>query len=468
MDVFIADDSRVVRERLAAMLADLEGVRVVGEAGDVKGAITGILALRPHTVVLDFEMPGGTGLDVLGSISTLKPRPRVIMLTNSPHAAYREQCRRSGADYFFDKTLEFEKLPLVLRSLNPGVLHERPAIGDTTDDEQTRPGRRRNAGVSAGPPLPVPFVVDAALLGRRLCGASFAHVHGAERIRSLPGCAPLPLEARDLRLYAQLCVQTLRDGSLVVIEDISTDLRYSGKQLICPDGTMRFFAGVPIFDAGGRPGAILAILDPQPLSLLREQEDALRALGRQSSTCLQSTGNSSCIIASAASPTRDPLTGLQNRVGMNESVLHGVAHAVRNAEKLGFLHLDLDEFYRVTDLHGRPTGDAFLIEIGKRLLASVRGSDTVARLGEDQFGVLARGLHVVEDAMQVAQKLLRALSLPFDANGRRWSVSCSMGLSVFPEDAADAETLLRHAGSALSHVKDGGKGGFESSLPALT
>ncbi|MGQ0656907.1 MAG: diguanylate cyclase domain-containing protein [Chromatiales bacterium] len=467
MDVFIADDSRVVRERLVSMLADLDGVRVVGEAGNIKGAVQGIVALRPDTVILDIEMPGGSGLDVLKSIANLSPRPRVIMLTNSPHSAYREECRRAGADFFFDKTLEFERVSQILKMLRSTVASDRApqmASGETTEEE-TRPGRR-GAGFHAAPHSTPSVIADATLLARQLCGAAVAYVHTADYEPGIPASASQLASAGESRLYVALCVQTLRDGDILLINDIASDFRFSGKQLVCAGGPMRFFAGVPLISAGGRRFGTLAILDPEPRSLSPAQEDALRVLGRQTTACLESasghSGNSSAErSASGRLRTRDQLTGLRNREALTEILLHGIAHATRYAEKLGFLYLNLDNFHRVNQSCGRPVGDAFLVETGKRLTASVRGSDTVARLGGDEFGVLVGGLHGIEDAVRVAQKLLRIVNLPLSAGGRRWAPSCSIGISLFPQDGADGEALLRHADAAMYRAKSVGKGGFE-------
>jgi len=113
--VFIVDDSTVVRERLAQMISGLPGVDLVGQADIAFEAIDGLRRLRPTCAVLDISMPGGSGIHVLETIKREQPALSVIMLTNFAQDQYRQKCLQLGADYFFDKTTEFEKVLEVLR-----------------------------------------------------------------------------------------------------------------------------------------------------------------------------------------------------------------------------------------------------------------------------------------------------------------------------------------------------------------
>ena len=115
--VFIADDSRVVMERLIALLATVEKVQIVGAARTVSAAIRGIQHLSPDLVILDFQMPDGTGIDVLKAIRQDKVPSLVLMLTNFAYSQYRTQCMRYGADYFFDKSQDFEQVIETCRQL---------------------------------------------------------------------------------------------------------------------------------------------------------------------------------------------------------------------------------------------------------------------------------------------------------------------------------------------------------------
>ena len=111
VSVFIADDSLIVREHLVTMLDELIGIQIVGQAETVAEAINGILELRPDVVILDIRMPGGGGLDVLQAIKQNESAPVVIILTNYPYPGYRQKCLQAGADFFLDKSTEFDQIP---------------------------------------------------------------------------------------------------------------------------------------------------------------------------------------------------------------------------------------------------------------------------------------------------------------------------------------------------------------------
>ena len=127
MRVFIADDSRVVVERLADLLKEVPGVQLVGRANDVPEAIHSIVKTNPDAVILDLQMPGGSGLDVLRSIRRSHPSVWVVICTNYPYPQYREECIAAGANYFLDKSAEFEKIPEILRDLTKKAPNVTPA-----------------------------------------------------------------------------------------------------------------------------------------------------------------------------------------------------------------------------------------------------------------------------------------------------------------------------------------------------
>jgi len=117
MRVFIADDSIPVVERLADLLEDVPGAQLVGRAGDVPEAVRCIQNVKPDALILDLQMPGGSGLDVLRAIRTEHPRLFVLICTNYPYPQFREKCLNAGANVFLDKSTEFEKIPDILRGL---------------------------------------------------------------------------------------------------------------------------------------------------------------------------------------------------------------------------------------------------------------------------------------------------------------------------------------------------------------
>ncbi len=129
MKVFIADDSRAVVERLAGLLEEVHGVRLVGQAGDVPAAVVGIQKMKPDALILDLHMPGGSGLDVLRAIRAAHPDLFVLICTNYPYPEYREECLTAGANLFLDKSAEFEKIPSILRDLIHKEAKISPCVG---------------------------------------------------------------------------------------------------------------------------------------------------------------------------------------------------------------------------------------------------------------------------------------------------------------------------------------------------
>lgn len=120
LKIVIADDSVVVRERLAMILNELAGVEIVGQAEDVTDAISMIQNLQPDAVILDIRMPDGSGMDVLRNIKQEGVRPMVIILTNYPYPGYRQRCLQAGADFFLDKSTEFDQIPVLIERFKPG------------------------------------------------------------------------------------------------------------------------------------------------------------------------------------------------------------------------------------------------------------------------------------------------------------------------------------------------------------
>jgi DNA-binding NarL/FixJ family response regulator len=117
MRLFIADDSEILRSRLCDLLAEIEAVKVVGQAGSAEATIDAVEALKPDIVILDIRLPGSDGILALETIKKGKNPPKVIMFTNYPYLQYRKRCLDSGADFFFYKANEFEELRELLRNL---------------------------------------------------------------------------------------------------------------------------------------------------------------------------------------------------------------------------------------------------------------------------------------------------------------------------------------------------------------
>ncbi len=149
----------------------------------------------------------------------------------------------------------------------------------------------------------------------------------------------------------------------------------------------------------------------------------------------------------------DQLTGLANRMLLQERLQEAIEFAQRHGDQLAVLYLDLDKFKQVNDTLGHAAGDALLQEVARRLKACVRNSDTVARIGGDEFVVLLERVQADTDAARVTQLIHSALQVPMQLEGWPWSIGASIGIARYPQDATDLAQLFRHADQAMYRAK---------------
>ncbi len=156
----------------------------------------------------------------------------------------------------------------------------------------------------------------------------------------------------------------------------------------------------------------------------------------------------------------DSLTGLPNRSYFSQLLSRGIAEAKRYNRRFALLFLDLDRFKIINDTLGHDAGDELLIEVAKRLNEALRETDTVARLGGDEFVVLLPEMNDEAQLSAVARKVLSAVSQPFRLAEQDLRITVSIGISVFPGDGEDEQTLLKNADIAMYHAKEGGKNNY--------
>ena len=156
----------------------------------------------------------------------------------------------------------------------------------------------------------------------------------------------------------------------------------------------------------------------------------------------------------------DALTGLPNRALLQDRLATALAGARRRKDKVALLFLDLDRFKLVNDSLGHSVGDFLLRDVAERLKTCVREQDTVARLGGDEFLVLLTSVKDMADAAAVAGRIVNSLIAEFVVQSHRLSVTCSLGISIFPEHGADGETLIKNADAAMYSSKDNGRNNF--------
>ncbi|MFI5184303.1 MAG: EAL domain-containing protein, partial [Vicinamibacteria bacterium] len=163
----------------------------------------------------------------------------------------------------------------------------------------------------------------------------------------------------------------------------------------------------------------------------------------------------------------DSLTGLPNRLLFADRLALAVAQAHRQAQGLAVLFLDLDRFKVINDSLGHTLGDRLLQAVAERIESAVREGDTVARLGGDEFTLLLPGIARGEDAAKVAEKILESLRRPLPIDGRELFVTGSVGISLYPDDGNDPETLVKNADAAMYRAKDEGRDTYQLYAAAM-
>ena len=157
----------------------------------------------------------------------------------------------------------------------------------------------------------------------------------------------------------------------------------------------------------------------------------------------------------------DALTNLPNRLLLKDRLSVALSHAHREGSSLAVLFLDLDRFKVINDSLGHNIGDQLLQAVAARIQACVRDSDTVARLGGDEFTILLPRLFRSQDVAPVANKIIEAVRYPFHIEGREFFITTSIGISVYPEDGGDAETLIKNADTAMYQAKELGRDNYQ-------
>jgi len=212
------------------------------------------------------------------------------------------------------------------------------------------------------------------------------------------------------------------------------EVRDFEEDIVFDDGSIKHLIGnaAPLRDASGKVyGAVAAFID---ITARRTMEEQIRRMAHF-----------------------DSLTSLPNRILLMDRLEQALATSQRNQSKTGVIFMDLDNFKVVNDNLGHHVGDMLLQQVSERIRASLREVDTVSRLGGDEFVVVLPELHQIEDARIIGQKLLRAADGEYIVSGERLLITPSLGISIYPDHADDASTLIRIADKAMYHAKQSGR-----------
>ena len=220
---------------------------------------------------------------------------------------------------------------------------------------------------------------------------------------------------------------------------------------------------------------------PQHESIILQKDGTVRIVDWSNSVLHTPAGQTNYVVASGIDITErkraeavirhqanyDALTGLPNRSLFLDRLSQAISATKRSGTLLAVMFIDLDRFKSVNDTLGHRAGDQLLAEAARRLETCLRSSDTVARLGGDEFTVVVSNLSDPTDIETVARKILRELAIPYSLDGREEFITCSIGITIYPDDADSVEGLLRNADIAMYRAKDAGRNGFVLFQPEM-
>ncbi len=379
-------------------------------------------------ILLDLGLPDAHGLAVVQRAHAVAPRVPLVVLTGMDDEMLASQALQEGAqDYLIKGQIDARSL---LRSLRYAI--ERKAMEEALFGEKERAQVTLNSiGDAVACTDSVGMVTFLNLVAEKMTGWSLQEAAGlplGEVFRILDAASrvglPNPAETaveEDCTAHRPLNrVLVRRDGFEIPIEDSVS----------------------PIHDRGGnRTGDVIVFRD---VSAARAMADQI-----------------------THSAEHDFLTGLPNRMLLNDRVNQAIALAPRHDKRVAILFLDLDGFKHINDSLGHPTGDKLLQSIAKRLVECVRASDTVSRQGGDEFVVLLSEVERSEDTAITARRILQAVAEAHSVDDHDLHVTTSIGVSVFPDDGVDAETLIKNADTAMYQAKENGRQSYKFFKPAM-
>jgi diguanylate cyclase (GGDEF)-like protein/PAS domain S-box-containing protein len=379
-------------------------------------------------ILLDLGLPDAQGLETVRRIRAAAPRVPLVVFTVSDDELLAAQALQVGAqDYLIKGQIDTRGL---LRAMRHAV--ERNSMEEALFVEKELAEVTLNSiGDAVACTDIAGNITFLNLVAEKMTGWPREEVAGrpmAEVLRILDATSreaiPNPMAravGRNRTVHLPLnSVLIRRDGFEIPIEDSVS----------------------PIHDREGKPtGAVIVFRDVS----------AAQAMARQM----------------AHSAQHDFLTGLPNRMLLNDRVGQSIALAARHMKKVAVLFLDLDGFKHINDSLGHPIGDKLLQSIAKRLVDCGRSSDTISRQGGDEFVVLLSEIEQSDDAAITARRMLQAVAEPHSIDQHDLHVTASIGLSICPDDGQDADTLIKNADTAMYQAKENGHQSYQFFKPAM-
>ena len=383
-------------------------------------------------VLLDLGLPDAQGLAAVRRAHAAAPRVPLVVLTGMDDESLATQALQEGAqDYLVKSQIDsYGTTRGLVRALRYSI--ERKALEDALFVEKERAQVTLNSiGDAVACTDLSGNLTFLNLVAEKLTGWSWQEAAG----RPMPDVFRI-LDTATREVIPNPMERAIRRDQTVHLPAGSILVRRDGFEIPVEDSV------APIHDGEGQvAGAVIVFRD---VSLAR-------AMAQQM----------------AHSAEHDFLTGLPNRMLLNDRISQAIALAARHKKSVAVLFLDLDGFKHINDSLGHPLGDKLLQSIANRLEDCVRGSDTVSRQGGDEFVVLLSEVEQSEDAAITARRMLDAVALPHSIEQHDLYVTTSIGVSVYPEDGLDPQTLIKNADTAMYQAKENGRQSFQFFKPAM-
>jgi len=380
-------------------------------------------------LLIDYSMPNCGGMEVIRRLSSKGAHPPAVMVTGEGNEEVAVEALKLGAADYIVKDAGMKYLELLPAVIDKVMLKQRLIRERQQMFEEVTESEERYRKLVELTPDGIALHIDKRFVFVNPAGARLL---GASKPEELNGRSIFDVVHPDFRDVENNRLSLLDQGELSLPWIEEKLVRLDGKEIDIE------VSAVP-FSFRGKPAVQVIFRD------IRERKLAEKKLEYMA--------------------LYDPLTDLPNRTLFFDRLNQAIALAKRNSYTFALMFLDLDGFKQVNDSMGHDIGDMLLKETARRLTDCLRKSDTVARMGGDEFTVILTRLEMAGDAKIVAGKVIACMSNPFHLKGYDCSVTASIGISLYPSDSSDGETLFKYADTAMYRAKEGGKNGFRFFAP---
>ncbi|MFQ5581505.1 MAG: putative bifunctional diguanylate cyclase/phosphodiesterase, partial [Mariprofundaceae bacterium] len=283
------------------------------------------------------------------------------------------------------------------------------------------------------------------------------YIHTASAPR-LPKAYSTAIDGKPIGPKAGSCGTAAWRNEMVVVENIATDPLWKDYRDLALAHDLKACWSMPVRNSRGKVIGTFALYYREPKSPDKSEIELIKSAAHLTGITIEHKQAADRMESLAHT---DQLTKLPNRALFMDRLSQALAQARRRKQQLALLFVDLDKFKLINDTLGHEAGDRTLEEVASRILACVREMDTVARLGGDEFTVILMDIKHAGDAATVARKIQSALSLPVELEGNQYNLGSSIGISLFPKDGTDVDTLLKNADATMYRAKESGGSAFQ-------